>query len=56
MTLTLHDICHVENTLEPILSSDEVRSPIDVLIPDVMWLEGKVSRVIIVPGKASLED
>ena len=35
MTLTLHDICHVENTLEPILSSDEVRSSIDVLIPDV---------------------
>ena len=43
MTLTLHDICHVQNTGEPILSSDEleVRSPIDVLIPDVTadWKE-----------------
>ena len=59
MTLTLHDRCHVENTLEPILSSDEVmvRRSSDVLIPNVTGGEGwEVSRVLIVTGKAGLED
>ena len=36
--------------------SDHTICSIDVLIPDVTGLEGKVSRVIIVPGKAGLED
>ena len=46
MTLTLHDICHVENTLEPILSSDcvvrteESLCQCDISIPDVTgWKE-----------------
>ena len=46
MTLTLHDICHVENTLEPILSSDkmvrteEPQCQCDISIPDVTgWKE-----------------